>query len=114
MKTLKWLVIVIACCAPPCLWSACDSADERESSENAQDCEEFYQALMDEWTICSNGDSQVKENLSEMKQWCENTVNSAQVPIEMYNECVDVGIGCDMETGHVVIIEPCLMIINAE
>lgn len=114
MKTLKWLVILVACCAPPCLWTACENSDEQESYEITENCNEFYQALVDEWAICSNGDEQVKENLSDMKQWCENTVKSTGVPIEVYNECIDVGIGCDMSTGHVVVIEPCLLIVNAE
>lgn len=114
MKTLKWLVILVACCAPPCLWTACENSDEQESYEITENCNEFYQALVDEWAICSNGDEQIKENMLEMKQWCENTVRSTGVPIDVYNECIDVGIGCDMSTGHVVVIEPCLLIVNAE
>ena len=114
MKKLHWLVIMIACCAPPCLWTACDSAEEQESYETVQDCDEFYQALLDEWAICSNGDEQIRENLSNMRQWCENTTNLRNISVAVYDECVDTGIGCDMSTGHVVIIEPCLMIINAE
>jgi hypothetical protein len=114
MKKLHWLVIVLACSSPPCLWTACEQADEQESYETVQDCGEFYQALLNEWTICSDGDEQIKKNLSNMQQWCETTVKSVNIPISVYNECIDVGIGCDMSTGHVIIIEPCLIVINAE
>jgi hypothetical protein len=114
MKTLKWLVILIACCAPPCLWSACDSADERDSYESTEICDEFYQALLDEWSICSNGNERVKANLTDMRQKCENTVKAGTVPYSIYAECIGYGIGCDMETGHVVVIEPCFAVLGAD
>lgn len=114
MKKIHWLVIVIACCAPPCLWSACDTVDEQEPYEIVQDCDEFYQALIDEWAFCSDGNAEIKENLSDMREQCEHTTKSMKIPIAVYNECVDVGIGCDMATGHVVVIEPCFILLSLD
>ena len=114
MKKLHWLVIVIVCCAPPCLWTACDSADERDSYESTEICDEFYQALVDEWSICSNGDEQIKKNLSDMRQRCENTVKADNVPYSIYAECIGYGIRCDMETGHIVVIEPCFAVLGVD
>lgn len=114
MKTLKWLVILVACCTPPCFWTACDSSDEQESYETVENCDEFYQALLDEWSTCSNGDEKIRENLSNMKRWCETTVESSNVPMSAYNECVDVGIGCDVSTGHIVVIEPCFILLTID
>lgn len=119
MKALKWLVIVLACSCPPCLWSACEqptTCDRRAWDK----CVQFMAAVDEELTDCREGANLTYDEWNEQRtNWigmferCTALVDDEICPsLDVYDECLNDSIGCDLENRQVVVWGACLEIIG--
>lgn len=123
MKAIHWLVLVIACASPPCLWSACQTEESNNDCpvDIEQECLNFSNALGEERVTCYNwgdlsSDEQIERGaeFTELYNRCLDMGSWTCFNTETYHECVSTGIGCDMEEGEVVVWGACMTIIGAE
>lgn len=123
MKTLKWLVIVLACACPPCLWSACETETTEDGCAIDADyeCLRFAQKLDDTRFFCSNSgnlssDEQIDEDISFeiLHDKCLETAERVCLPRETYDNCTNYQIECDTEKNELYVWGDCQVVIGME
>jgi hypothetical protein len=127
MKKLNWLVIVLACCAPPCLWTACDQTDETEEAQEDcatwqevyNGCESVYETAVAEWKWCAEtydmpgGKVDMVWNvLPTFQMLCESFGETNCVDVDNYEACVDNGIKCDPELADMTLSPICMRVLE--
>jgi hypothetical protein len=127
MKKLHWLVIVIVCCAPPCLWTACDRADENDEAQEDcatwqevyNGCEAVYETAVAEWRWCTEtydmpaGKVEMVWNvLPVFQQLCEAYGENSCVDVDDYETCIDSGIKCSPELVDMTLTPICMQVLE--